>query len=472
MVEQQGARNRMERDPAPNTLMSVERAQQRLEELRQEREELWEAWARKTVSERYAHEASHDLTLIRAITLGYGYRSPERGKQLEWEVVRERRLMKLREARRIKYAEKDPVLIAARKRRTEVFRRMIECVRRGDQTAARKILIFVDGGGTTGVASGGQLLEFINMGFGQAGFTYVTVSAGTCSTAYFLAGRDNAEQGIRIYSEDMTGRRYFDPGRILRRWRQHPLSILPGPESPPHYTVVDLLHIMRVIKRGPKAWDLQKAADNPSAWYILATDADTGGLVPINAKKLLSQDLRSPQETGLPLTLQAILASIKLPMVSGIRNEPAIDGRILVDGGLRPFPFADVLKRLEQDGLPVENILVLTNDQERDMRELEQPAYERFLSRVMPYVMKISNHLRINLRELGVLETIARRTSAKKEAWSELPNKPLIAALGVGIDGSLVADVMEQDPLRIHLYQNAAAISAVEAYLDALHTHT
>lgn len=214
------------------------------------------------------------------------------------------------------------------------MKRRLLAVGDGDHGRFRPMLMILSGV-LRGVYGSGQIHALESFGLTDTFDTVVTVSTGTPTGAYFLAGQ--ASMGIDVFSEECASESFIQ----LRRMK------------------VDVDYLASVFRGERERTGLDEGAVRTSRtrFFAAITDADTGEGVLTDAK-LVEPDI-----------VQAIRASIGIPGMSG--DPVTIAGRRYVDGAAAlAFPVIRAVELFDPT-----DILVLANSPDPD-----QSALVRILS--------------------------------------------------------------------------------------------
>lgn len=196
-------------------------------------------------------------------------------------------------------------------------------------------MLMILSGVLRGVYGSGQILALESFKLTDTFDTVVTVSTGTPTGAYFLAGQ--ASMGIDVFSEECASESFIQ----LRRMK------------------VDVDYLASVFRgeRERPGLDEDAARASRTRFFAAITDAETGEGVLADAKRVE------------PDMVHVIRASIGIP---GMGGEPVtIAGRRYVDGAASlAFPVSQAVERFDPT-----DILVFANSPDTD-----QGAFMRILS--------------------------------------------------------------------------------------------
>lgn len=186
-------------------------------------------------------------------------------------------------------------------------RRREEGSKPGSRADGHRVALAVEGGGMRGVVSGAMMTVLRDQGLEDAFDDFYAVSAGAVNSAYFLAGY--GWYGLSIYYDDLIGREFFDPRRVLRG--QPALS---------------LDYVTSVVMETLKPLDFDMVLASPVRLHIAASSVDA-----MSPRDFTSFGSKERLKT-------TIRASTCLPLVAG--PPVVIDGERFLDGGvLLPHPF-------------------------------------------------------------------------------------------------------------------------------------
>ncbi len=179
-------------------------------------------------------------------------------------------------------------------------------------------LLFILGGGQRGVYGGGGVSALEDLKLNNGFKTVVGISTGSPAVSYFLAGQANL--GTSIYYEENTGDEFINLQGMDITWLCN-----------------------QVFRQGTKKLNIEKVFENPTDIFFTATDANTGLIEILNAKKI-------------PDIVEGIRASCAVPELYKDEVILKINGKNerVVDGGVASsFPVREILNIIEPTSILV-----------------------------------------------------------------------------------------------------------------------
>lgn len=247
-----------------------------------------------------------------------------------------------------------------------------------------KPALVVQGGGLRGVYSIGALAALEELGLRDAFSLVIGSSAGAMNGAYFLAGQ--AREGIEIYVEDLSNRRFFSPFRVTK--------------------MVDIDFLVDVALREHHPLNIGELVAAEAPLYTVLTDAVTGGEMIVSS--------HDPDYDAY----ETMRATAALP---GLYNRRvAVGGRSFVDGGIaHPVPLQEAFTRGA-----CEAIVVLTRG--RGYRRLGHGVGYRIISRGLAFGQSRPVKARLGAADPTYNEAMALLENedhgSKRRTWTVWPS--------------------------------------------------
>ncbi|GAB3264508.1 patatin family protein [Kineosporia babensis] len=278
-----------------------------------------------------------------------------------------------------------------------------------------------------GVYSIGALAALEDAGLREAFSVVVGSSAGAINGAYFLAGQAN--EGLRIYVEELSHRAFINPRRL---WR-----------------VVDVDHLIDGVLKGARPLDVAALHAAPIPLLTVLTDAATGAACTVSSRDS-QYDL-----------YEVLRATAALPALYNkrIRLGGDLGERRFIDGGIvAPVP---VEQALALDGVS-EAVVVMTRSFDFKQDDLSTPM--RMLGRMLARGQKPFVKDNISRPSEPYAELLARlkveNSLERRSTWTMAPSS--IVTDRTTIDASVLEATAErgrQDLLAL-LEQEYRPISA------------
>ncbi len=182
-----------------------------------------------------------------------------------------------------------------------------------------KTALVIGGGGMRAAYSGGIVSGFEKFDLSDVFDVVVGISAGSAVCAYFLSGQ--SELGASIYYEDLVGKEFINPARILK--------------------IMDIDYLDLVFRK-VKPLDQRHIRSSRSKFYVTVTDIRTG-----------KGELLDTKDTKIDI-IDAICASAALPVV--YNKTVVIKGKEYCDGAIgNGIPIDFILQKKCTDILIVSN---------------------------------------------------------------------------------------------------------------------
>jgi len=190
-----------------------------------------------------------------------------------------------------------------------VVRELALRMREGSEgSSASKLGLVVEGGGMRGVISGGALVALEEYGLTAIFDEVHAESAGAMNACYFLAGQ--AALGGRIYTEDLTGRRFVRPWRLNK--------------------ILDIDFLTDEVMASVKRLDCGRVERSRTKLLVSVTNAGDGSSRIIQVGRCRAPLLRILKATA------AIIPLFNYPV--------ELDGGMYVDGGIAdPIPVRNAI---------------------------------------------------------------------------------------------------------------------------------
>lgn len=213
-----------------------------------------------------------------------------------------------------------------------------------------KTALIIGGGGMRAAYSGGIVTGFEKSGLSDIFDVVVGISAGSAVCAYFLSGQ--SELGASIYYEDLVGKEFMNPARILK--------------------IMDIDYLNFVFRK-VKPLDQKHIRSSRSDFYVTATDIHTG-----------KGELLDTKDKEIDI-IDAICASAALPVV--YNKTVTIKGKEYCDGAIgNGIPIDFILQKGCTD------ILIVSNYDTWEKNN-SAPLFERIAS--ILFMRKFTSEFRI-----------------------------------------------------------------------------